>query len=513
MTSSRVLLLFLLLSLVAGCGGGGGGGGSDFVPIPPSISNLRYSPTSAAVSNGTVTITATVDFVNVQGSVSTITLTTFDAAGQPLSTQTVPVQGVAGLTTGTISGTVQQSATTPGAFSFQVFVTNAFGLRSNVLAGTFTIYVPSPSPPPTGSNVLLVTVNGSLCSASTSVGYLNKPCVSATICTPGTTTCQTIDDILLDTGDGGLRIFKQALTVPLTQVMSASDNLAECIQYGDGSSVWGPVQKADVVLGTEPAVQVPVHVIDSSFGTAPTACSNAYHTPVDAGFNGILGVGPFKQDCGSTCANNAAWYYACNGPACHGVTAPLSDQVQNPVASLPLDNNGVIVKLSAVPSGGSPSADGYLVLGIGTQSNNAPPSQVTAFPANQYGDFSTTFSGSTYTAFIDTGSNGLFFPVAGTGITNCTGLHSDWLCPPATTNFSATTAGATGSPSGVVSFQIGNFDALVASSNNVFPDIGAPAYNAFDWGLPFHLGRDVYVGIEGKISGLGTGPYWGFWPY
>ena len=69
------------------------------------------------------------------------------------------------------------------------------------------------------NNVIPITVNGALCSANS---YLNKPCVSVTVCTPGTSTCQTIDDILLDTGSYGLRIFKQALTVSLPQVTGAA---------------------------------------------------------------------------------------------------------------------------------------------------------------------------------------------------------------------------------------------------------------------------------------------------
>jgi len=74
----------------------------------------------------------------------------------------------------------------------------------------------TPSPPVvSGDNVLAITVNGSLCSSNS---YINKPCVSVTICAPATSTCQTISDILLDTGDSGIRIFKQVLTVPLTQV-------------------------------------------------------------------------------------------------------------------------------------------------------------------------------------------------------------------------------------------------------------------------------------------------------
>ncbi len=78
------------------------------------------------------------------------------------------------------------------------------GSSSSSSAGT-------PPPAPAANNVLLVTVNGSLCSNSPFI--VNKACVSVTVCTPGTTNCQTINDILLDTGSSGLRIFKQALNV------------------------------------------------------------------------------------------------------------------------------------------------------------------------------------------------------------------------------------------------------------------------------------------------------------
>ena len=132
-------------------------------------------------------------------------------------------------------------------------------------------------PAPAANNVLLVTVNGSLCSNNS---FLNKACVSVTVCTPGTATCQTINDIVLDTGSFGLRIFKQALNVPLAQVSSGSGSLAECIQFADGSSDWGPVQTASVILGNEPAVQVPIQVIDSTFGTVPSQCGIPHQSPV-----------------------------------------------------------------------------------------------------------------------------------------------------------------------------------------------------------------------------------------
>jgi hypothetical protein len=362
-------------------------------------------------------------------------------------------------------------------------------------------------PSPKGDNVLLVTVNGSLCSNNS---YLNKACVSVTVCTPGTTTCQTINDILLDTGSFGLRIFSQVLNVSFSPVGSGPGFLAECVQYADGSSDWGPIQMASVILGNEPAVQVPVQVIDSTFGTVPGQCGIPHQSPSEAGYNGILGVGFFAHDCGSGCAagvNNGV-YFSCNGKNCTGTAVPLDNQVQNPVALLPMDNNGIIVQLPSVSAGGAPSVDGSLVLGIGTQSNNVP-SGVAAYTASQSGNINTTFNAASYQGFIDSGSNGLFFSAS--LLPNCPTPNSGWFCPSSTVTLSATNTGASGSPSGVVSFQIANLESLLNSSNNVFNDIGGSAPDPlFDWGLPFFFGRNIFVGLEGRGSTLGTGPYWGY---
>lgn len=362
-------------------------------------------------------------------------------------------------------------------------------------------------------NVLTITVNGSLCSSSTSSSYPNKPCVSVTICNPGTATCQTVNDILLDTGSYGLRIFGSVLTsVSPTQVANGSGSLAECVQFGDGSSLWGPVKMADVVMGGEPAVQVPIQVIDASFGTAPIACQSADATPIAAGFNGILGVGLHDYDCGTFCtlASNGM-YYSCTGASCTATTAPLADQVRNPVALLPLDNNGVIVKLPALGTGGATSVTGSLILGIGTRANNIP-SGVTSYPADQYARFKTTFDGITYaSSFLDTGSNGLFFPAPSSGsLPACSSPNAGWYCPPTTINLSAITTGVTGSPSNTINFMIANANSLFLTSNSVFSELGGTYTGGFDWGLPFFLGRDVYVGMANKTSSLGTGPYWAY---
>ena len=82
-------------------------------------------------------------------------------------------------------------------------------------------------------------------------------------------------------------------------------------------------------------------------------------------------------------------------------------------------------------------------------------------------------------------------------------------------SLTAITTGYSGTPNENVNFDIGNMTSLTSSSNNsgndnVFIEIGGSDTSVFDWGLPFHIGRNVYVGIENKSSSLGTGPYWAY---
>lgn len=374
----------------------------------------------------------------------------------------------------------------------------------------------------TGSNVLAVTVNDP--------ANPNKPTVSVTVCTPGTSNCQTIDNILLDTGSYGLRIFKQfAQNLSLPQVNVVSGPLAECTTFADGSGEWGPVRIADVVLGGETASNVPIQVIDANYfpGAIPRACqspnvTNLDQDPGSVGFNGILGVGLFASDCGQGCADSAhnSVYYTCSGSRCVGASVPVASQVQNPVALLEQDNNGVIVQMPPVSPGGMRSVTGQLILGIGTRSNNAP-SGVTAYPADSNGEFTTVFNGATLpTSFIDSGSNGLFFNDPASLLPLCSSPDQGWFCSqyqgsrPTEQELTATNRGSDGLPSGFVKFSVGNATELFNSaSNSVFSELGgsAPPGSGFDWGLPFFFGRSIYVGIEGgKSSTLGSGPYWAY---
>ena len=507
---------------------------SSSTPSIATISNdAGTNGRATSVAVGSTTITAASGGISPSTTLAVTSATLVSVTVLPANTSVAVGTSQQFTATGTFSDNSAQDLTSSVTWSSSApsvaTISNTAGSNgraTSVAAGTTTITAtmavtqPAPGSIPgstlltvTGgggtANVLSITVNGSLCSSGS---YQNKPCVSVTVCTPGTSTCQAVTDILLDTGSFGLRIFKQALSVALPQVTVASGSLANCVQFGDGSSMWGPVQTAGVILGNEPAVQVPIQVVDSTFGTRSTSCANADATPSAAGFNGILGVGLFAYDCGSGCVSNTnnGIYFACNGSTCNGAAAPLASQIQNPVAFLPQDNNGVLVQLPSVPVGGTASVNGSLILGIGTQSNNTP-SGVTMFPANRIAEFTTTFNGTTFnTSFIDSGSNGLFFSAPASLLPACPSPNTAWFCPSTTTSLSATNTGATGSPSGTVSFQIGNFNSLLGSSNRVFSDIGGNTTGGFDWGLPFFLGRNVFVGIDGTSSSLGTGPYWAY---
>lgn len=369
----------------------------------------------------------------------------------------------------------------------------------------------------TGDNVMLVTVgDGDICGHTVNGGdtylYPNEPCGTVTICEPGTTTCQTISDVLIDTGSNGLRLFASAVKLNLAPVISppTSGNLplAECAQFGTGTT-WGPIVKAQVGLAAEPGVTTPIQLINNSYQTPPSACARSDATPKSAGYNGILGIGLFKQDCGNYCAtrSNNSVYYACSGGSCISTRVPLEDQLQNPVSLFPVDNNGLSVQMPMVSLTGATKVVGSIVFGIGTQANNTA-SNTTFYQTDSSGNFSTTINGTTYTkSFTDTGSNGLFFP---SSIPTCSG-SSGFYCPSSVTSLTAVNSGYNSGNQVQINFSLLSASALFGTGNYAFTSLGGSiALGGFDWGLPFFFGRKVFVGIENTQSSLGAGPYWAF---
>ncbi len=369
-------------------------------------------------------------------------------------------------------------------------------------------------PPPSGSNVQAIVVN-----AGPAGIYANGAFATVTVCVPGTSTCQAIDGVLVDTGSSGLRILSSALTTTLPQQKAADGNpVAECLPFVSGYT-WGSVQTADIQIAGEIASSVPIQVLSDSQFPTPTACANfgtSENTLAALGANGILGVGSFAQDCGGACVStgqsNPQLYYECPASGCTVVGEALAQQVQNPVALFSGDNNGVLIQLPAATTPVA-SLSGSLIFGIGTRSNNALGS-ATVYAVDASGNFVTTFNHQTYNqSFIDSGSNGLFFLTSSiTGIPVCADA-TFFYCPTSTESLTATTAGATGSSNGTVSFTVANADSLFNNNPtaNVFGQLAGPnSLPGFDWGLPFFYGRNVFTAIEGKSTPSGNGPYWAY---
>jgi hypothetical protein len=369
-----------------------------------------------------------------------------------------------------------------------------------------------------------------------------------TVCAPGSTTdCTTIDDVLVDTGSPGLRIFQSAVSSLNLPAVNASNGSAayDCVSFADGSYLWGPVEQADVTMGGETAAKVPIQVIASSTSGIPSSCSNGSteneNTAALLGANGILGVGVEPTDCfyagGSACDPSSGLssapypaYYTCSGTNCSPAFIVRANQVTNPVASLPTDNNGVIVELQSV-SGSAATVNGSLIFGIGTESNNQLASSATVLTI-VCDAFTTSFQGQSFgvtndatcagpASFIDSGSNALFFPnvpklptcPTNTAVGNLSGFY----CPTSTENYSATNEGESGA-SKSTSFSVTNaedvFTSPTTESDAAMSTLAGlnPTGYGFDWGLPFFYGINVYSSIDGQKvpSGAPAAPWWAY---
>jgi hypothetical protein len=450
---------------------------------------------------------------------------------------------------------------------------------------------PPPPPPPPPSQVIatpgppnvesLVVDQGPTALTTASV---NTSFVSVTVCIPTTTTCQTIDHIEVDTGSSGLRILADASTVdaagnpagPFNLALPAvldpsngSNHLAECLQFADGFS-WGSVNSADIKLPVsgKTATSVVVQVIGAASAGDPAkasptcipppplnanACMGLENTVPCFGANGILGVGPFVNDCdsagtcdpanpptttsgGVTFPSSSAAYFTCTAAAsCARAAAGIITtqlQLPNPVVLFATDNNGVIIELPTVGANGAPAPlKGSLVFGIGTQTDNALGSatQLPMCPGTTTqgicglqtstglvalaGTISATLNGATYIeSYLDSGSNANFFPA--TSIPSCSSPNQGFLCPTSTTPESATLT-ATNGTTATAAFSIANADTLFSANNSMnfaFSNLAGSNYsstlpnNTLDLGLSFFYGHNVFTGFENNPNG----PYFAY---
>jgi hypothetical protein len=538
--------------------------------------SVTYTAPSYVATPTTVTITATsITNPNISSSISfhftpiTVSLQN-QSTGSPLPNQTVsPGQEIflsvnvandlsnkgvtwslsppTGTGTITVEFSTEASYSAPANVSAPTNVTlAATSVDDPTVSASIQITILPPLPPsPAGApNVVMLYVNGGPVPGQV---YANGAFTSLTICNPGSfTACQNVGGILVDTGSFGLRILQSQ--IPQLKLPTFTDplgnTLENCASWQDGSFLWGPVSGADVYLGGEaasslsgtlPPTGLPIQVISSGFDiVVPAGCSNGgtdENTALLLGANGILGVGPEPTDCtlsgvnlcdGSQQSTPPNVYYSCPSIGCSTtdspVLVPALQQVTNPVSAFSSDANGLIVQLPPV-SGAQGLVTGTMTFGIETETNNSLAGQtILTLDAND--NFSTTLNGETLTnSFLDSGSTANLFPST---MPTCT-THTNYYCPSGTTNFSATTNGATQGQA-TVNFSADNADSDLSgnSQDAAFGNFAGPVPTSdvcqgsdacvFDWGLPFFFGRSVFVAIDGQVPPFGSpkAPWWAF---
>jgi len=420
------------------------------------------------------------------------------------------------------------------------------GGGSSSSAVSSTPPVTTPPPPATAANSATITVDAGPAVLDTGPGaYIqdNTLYVSVTLCAPGTTNCQTIDHVLVDTGSVGLRIFQSVLSPGLLSALplqtdASGDPVGECYGYIDGY-VFGSVRQADFQIGGETVAGMPMQVVADTgvFSAVPSSCSSGGGANLNTvqlfGANGIIGLGVTTTDCGTFCQTaggfSAAVYYDCPTSGCASIiartaatTAPFQ-QLPNPVAAMSVDNNGVIISLPASSAAGQASLTGTLYFGIGTQTNNALGAATvltttTSSSPNGAGLFTATYGGQSLDqSFLDSGSTTYLF--VDNSIALCTGSgFKGYYCPASPLALSPTLQGLSGATASGA-FTLNNAQTLLSTSFSVLPGLGANpnavsglmAYPAsFDFGLPFFYGRKIYTALEGRSAGGTAGPYIAF---
>ena len=353
--------------------------------------------------------------------------------------------------------------------------------------------------------------------------------VTVTVCVPGTSQCDTIDHVQVDTGSVGLRVLSSAnggkQSVPLPRVTVGGRTIQNCVSFVDLSYLWGDVASADVTIGEEFASAVPIQVAETPTDyTVPSQCSSggvgADNISVLAA-NGILGIGTEPTDCTlqgtnyCTATPPPALYWACSPSGCPLAQVDPSKQVTNPVVLFPQDNNGTLIDLPAVNHVAT-TLSGSLIFGIGTHANNALGS-ASLYTLDATGMFTTSFSGQTLpSSYLDSGTNGLFFP---SSLRVCSGQLSDFYCPGSSQSLSAQNQGST-QGSGTVAFTIDDASMTFNNQDSVYSGIGGPNASypctgsacSFAWGMPFFLGRPVFTAIDGQtVPGVQVPTPW--WAY
>lgn len=347
------------------------------------------------------------------------------------------------------------------------------------------------------------------------LSYNNRALVSVTICRPNTTICQTIDDIVLDTGSHGLRLSPGVNLLPELQlppiVNEAGQTLGHCARFGGNTvqlAYWGGVHRADVKLASMTASSLPIHIVDTrenpQFFPIPEDCQNGAPVVNEVeSFNGVLGIGE-DVACGAVCASvPTASYYACISTGCERARVSIDNQIRNPVSAFASGyNNGTVIRIDDVPLEGAAITLGKLVFGIGSQPNNQL-GNAKVFPLASDGTIDSVLNGTRYRGRFDTGAP--LYVLNDANIPRCDSPLSSFFCPPSPVTVAV--ANSSGNTSDLVSLRIAApSPASIVSGQHIGQYESNPDGKLY-FGLPFFFGRSVFTAIDGASTPAGPGPY------
>lgn len=121
------------------------GGGSSSTPVilpqhDPIISDLSLYPSFAIVGDGSGAVQIEGDYLfsDADANITTCTINWYDTLGQ--SGTLTGTAGLYGYNSGAAFFTVTGDTTIPCTTTFEFYVTDITGLKSNKLTGTWTVY-------------------------------------------------------------------------------------------------------------------------------------------------------------------------------------------------------------------------------------------------------------------------------------------------------------------------------------------------------------------------------------
>jgi hypothetical protein len=342
----------------------------------------------------------------------------------------------------------------------------------------------------TASNVLPVTIDRSSSAQ-------NIPEVTVTVCVPGTKTCQTIPHIEVDTASTGLRVYSAALHIGLPTELDGDNRIGDCAW-----NYWGYMHMADVQLAGLKAKAIPIQVIEPGDPNTPSWCGadTAYNPST---YNGIIGISPTLTDTMAT-----GYYYSCSAQGCTQGGIDPSLQVANVSANFPTDNNGCVVQFPDVPADGTQAVTGQVIFGIGTRSNNHPPSDlVPIVPDETWGQFKVEANGKIYESAFDSGTWSYNVPYLSNELCPNDTVR---LCPSSPLTIPVDLLNANGDVTYLTSMNIVDYSKF-PSANMAFDNLGTawPGSTQMMFGLPYFFGRSIYYGYDQRNTPVGVGPWIG----